>query len=255
MDMAISLLIGFLAGLLGGLVGIGGGVIMIPLMVRFFKLGQHSAHGTSLVALVFTGLSGAMTYALKGTINLTASMIMAAGALITARAGARYAHSLSEWKLKRFFGGFLVFVSIVLLLNHYFPLGRAAEAGGIKIIVLFSAGILTGFFSGMMGVGGGTIMIPAMVLLAGFDQHTAQGSSLLTMVPAGGFGAYAHWRLGNVKTNLLKGLIPGILVGTALGGNFAHVLSDATLRIVFAIVLVGTGIRYLRVSRAGEDVE
>ncbi len=107
---------------------------MIPLMVRFFKLGQHSAHGTSLVALVFMGLSGAMTYALKGTINLTASMIMAAGALITAQAGSHYAHSLSEWKLKRFFGGFLLFVSIVMLLNPYFPLGRATEAGGIKII-------------------------------------------------------------------------------------------------------------------------
>ncbi len=76
------------------------------------------------------------------------------------------------------------------------------------------------------------------------------------MIPAGGFGAYAHWRLGKVRTNLLKGLIAGILVGTALGRELCPCpFGCATLRIVFAIVLVGTGVRYLSVSRASEDVE
>ena len=56
----MSFLIGFLAGIFGGLVGLGGGVIMIPLMVGILKLDQHKAHGTSLVALVFTGISGAI---------------------------------------------------------------------------------------------------------------------------------------------------------------------------------------------------
>ncbi len=86
MDIAISLLIGFLAGLLFGLVGIGGGCHHDSPFGAFFQAGPTSAHGTSLIALVFTGLSGAITYALKATINLIASMIMAAGALITAQA-------------------------------------------------------------------------------------------------------------------------------------------------------------------------
>ncbi len=53
----MSFLIGFIAGIFGGLVGLGGGVVMIPLMVGILKMGQHKAHGTSLVALVFTGIS------------------------------------------------------------------------------------------------------------------------------------------------------------------------------------------------------
>jgi uncharacterized membrane protein YfcA len=241
----MNFLIGFLAGIFGGLVGLGGGVIMIPLMVGFLKLTQHQAHGTSLVALVFTGIAGAIAYGLQGTIDITASALIAATAMVTARAGAHFAHSLPEWKLKRSFGGFLIFVSLLMLAKPYLPHIPGMETGWSKIIVLLVTGMLTGFLSGMMGVGGGTIMVPAMVLLAGFPQHTAQGSSLLAMVPAGGVGAYTHWKLGNVRTDLLMGLVPGILIGTYLGGTLAHFLSDGTLRLVFAAVLIWTGARYL----------
>jgi len=95
-------------------------------------------------------------------------------------------------------------------------------------------------------------MIPAMVLLAGFAQHVAQGTSLLVMVPAGGMGAYTHWKLGNVRTGILPGIISGVLVGTWLGGTFAQVLSDTVLRVIFAVLLTWTGIRYLRTRPASE---
>jgi len=245
----MSFLIGFLAGMFGGLVGLGGGVIMIAFMVGIIKMDQHSAHGTSLVALVFTGLSGAIAYGLQGSVDVTAAILLAATAIITARAGARFAHSLPEWKLKRSFGGFLICISLLLLIKPYLPHMHGMETGWPKVVVLLFTGVFTGFLSGMMGVGGGSIMVPAMVLLAGFGQHTAQGSSLLAMVPAGGVGAYTHWKLGNVRTNLLGGLIPGILIGTFLGGTLAHVLSDATLRLVFAVVLIWTGVRYFRAKR------
>jgi uncharacterized membrane protein YfcA len=245
----MSLLIGFLAGVFGGLVGLGGGVIMIPLMVGFLKLDQHRAHGTSLVALVFTGIAGAVSYGMKDAVDMTASGLLAATAIITARAGARFAHTLQEWKLKRSFGGFLIFVSLLLLARPYLPQLAGLEGGWQKITILLLTGVFTGFLSGMMGVGGGTIMVPAMVLLAGFGQHLAQGSSLLAMVPAGGVGAYTHWKLGNVRTALLAGLIPGILLGTFLGGMLAHDLSEGMLRLVFAAVLVWTGITHLRTKK------
>jgi uncharacterized protein len=115
----MSLLIGLIAGLFGGLVGLGGGVVMIPLMVGVLKMGQHKAHGTSLVALVFTGIAGAITYATKGAIDITASLLIAVTAIFTARAGARFAHALAEWKLKRSFGAFLIIVSLLLLMKPY----------------------------------------------------------------------------------------------------------------------------------------
>lgn len=245
----LNILIGLAAGFFGGLVGLGGGVIMIPLMVGLLKMDQHKAHGTSLVALVFTGLSGAVTYALNGSVDLIAAALLASTAIFTARAGARFANALPEWKLKRSFGGFLILVSLLLLAKPYLSQFSEPATGWTKILILLAAGILTGFLSGMMGVGGGTIMVPSMVLLTGFTQYIAQGSSLLAMIPAGGVGAFTHWRLGNVNTAILPGLIPGILAGTYLGGSFAHILPEGALRLVFAVVLVQTGIRYLRAPK------
>jgi len=240
------MVIGLVAGIFGGLVGLGGGVIMIPLMVSMQKLSQHRAHGTSLVALVFTGLAGAATYFMEDSVDIPAAMLLAVTAIFTARAGAQFAHALPEWKLKRYFGGFLICVSVLLLTKPYLPglvlsTGRWYTAG-----VLLMTGIFTGFLSGMMGVGGGTIMVPSMVLLIGMGQHVSQGTSLLAMVPAGSVGAYTHGKLGNVEGRMLAGLIPGIIIGTYLGGRLAHVLPETSLRIIFAAVLIWTGGRYLR---------
>lgn len=250
----MSFLIGLAAGFFGGLFGLGGGVIMIPLMVGILKIGQHKAHGTSLVALIFTGIAGTVTYASKGSVDILASVLLASTAIFTARAGARFANALPEWKLKRYFGVFMILMTLLLLLKPHLPGVDGPVLGWTKIVVLLLTGVFTGFLSGMMGVGGGTIMVPSMVLLAGISQHTAQGSSLLAMIPAGGVGAYTHWRLGNVNAGILKGLIPGILLGTYLGGSFAYFLPESTLRILFAAMLIWTGAGYLRtpVPRAEE---
>lgn len=253
----MSFLIGLLAGTFGGLVGLGGGVIMVPLLVSVLKIGQHRAHGTSLVALVFTGLMGSVTYAVQGSVDLLASVLLASTAIFTARAGARFANALPEWKLKKAFGIFLLLITVLLLLKPYLPhaAGYSTALTWSKIAVLLLTGVFTGFLSGMMGVGGGTIMVPAMVLLAGFTQHTAQGSSLLAMVPAGGVGAYTHWRLGNVNKGTLAGLVPGILAGTFMGGSLAHFITENILRVIFAAVLVWTGARYLRVAAPKPEEE
>ena len=249
----MGFLIGLLAGIFGGLAGIGGGIVMIPLMVGILKMGQHKAHGTSLVALVFTGISGAITYAIHGSIDLIASLLIAGTAIFMARAGAHYAHFLSEQKLKRSFGAFMIVISLLLLMKPLSPQFGQPVLGWTKITVLLATGIASGFLSGMMGVGGGSIMVPALVLLVGFTQHTAQGSALLAMVPAGGVGAFTHWRLGNVDVKLVPGLIPGILIGTCLGGACAHMLAEETLRLVFVGMLIWMGLKYLRRPIAGDD--
>jgi uncharacterized membrane protein YfcA len=249
----ISLAIGLTAGFFSGIFGIGGGLIMIPLMVGILKLGQHQAHGTSLVAIVFTGLSGAISYALNGSINLTAAIFLAATAMITARAGARYCNVLPEWKLKKYFGAFLILCAILLILKPFISKSTADIPLYFQIGVFLIAGAFTGFLSGMMGVGGGTIMVPAMVLLAGFSQHLAQGTSLLVMVPAGGVGAFTHWKLGNVAMGILAGLVPGIILGAYLGGYIVHFIPDTPLRLAFIAAIIFMGFRYVR-SSAPNDV-
>jgi len=98
-------------------------------------------------------------------------------------------------------------------------------------------------------------MVPVMILILGFSQHTAQGSSLLAMVPIGSAGAFTHWRLGNVRTKILWGLIPGILIGTYLGGSLAHLLSEAILRIIFVAVMIWTGARYILRRRQARNAD
>jgi uncharacterized membrane protein YfcA len=82
----------------------------------------------------------------------------------------------------------------------------------------------------------------------GFSQHLAQGTSLLAMVPAGASGAYTHWRLGNVVTAIVPGLIVGIIAGTYAGATLAHWLSESTLRVIFAAILIWLGARDIRKS-------
>jgi len=246
----MSFLVGLIAGLFGGLVGLGGGVVMIPLMIRFFGFHQHQAHGTSMAALVFTGLTGAATYALQGTVDPLAAALLAATAMLTARGGALYANSLPEWRLKRSFGIFIICVSIVLVLKPYYAQWSLSAAGWVWVAVLMVSGVFSGFFAGLMGVGGGSLMVPAMVLFLGFSQHLAQGSSLLAMAPAGAVGAYTHWRLGNVVAAIVPGLIMGIVIGTYGGGTLAHWLSEAALRGIFAVVLIAQGIRDIIKSRS-----
>jgi uncharacterized membrane protein YfcA len=253
--IALSLGIGLTAGLFGGLVGLGGGIVMIPLMVRFAGLRQHQAHGTSLVALVFTGLAGAATYAGRGSIDVAAALSLAVPAMATARLGARHAHSLPEWKLKRAFGGFLLLVTALLLLKPYIAGASVPAVGFAKVSVLVATGAFTGFLSGMMGVGGGSLMVPAMVLLTGFPQALAQGSSLLAMIPAGTAGAHQHWQLGNVVRRLVPGLVPGVIVGAWLGGSLALRLTDETLRLAFAAVVVYTGVRYIAAPKPKPALE
>ena len=242
----MAFLVGLLGGIFGGFVGLGGGAIMIPFMVDFLKLDQHKAHGTNLVTIVFTGIAGAIAYGLGGAIDVTAAVLLAAPAILTTRAGCHFAHSLPAWKLKRYFGYFLIFMSLLLLAKPYLPRIHGLETGWPQYAILLLTGVFLGFLSGMLGVGGGVIMVPAMVLLTGFTQHTAQGTSLLAMVPIGSVGAYTHWTLGNVKTDILAGMIAGILIGAYVGGTLAHYFSDASLRAVFAAVLIWTGARYVR---------
>ena len=241
----ISLAIGLAAGLFGGLIGLGGGLIMIPLMIGVLKLSQHQAHGTSLVALIFTGMAGALVYGLQGNIDFLAAGSMAVTAIVTARAGANYAHALPGWKLRRAFGAFLIFCAALMVIKPYLHVIGGNHPVYVNTIIFLMTGTVTGFLSGMMGVGGGTIMVPAMVLLAGFGQHMAQGTSLMVMVPLGVAGALAHYQLGNIAKGFLPGLIPGILLGGVLGGHVANFIPDTPLRLAFIAAIIFMGVNYV----------
>ncbi len=243
---AIGFVAGLLGGLLAGLAGVGGGVVMIPLMTAVAGISQHKAHGTSLVAIVCTGGMGAAVYFFHGTVDWRASLVLAVSAIVTARFGALYAHSLSERKLRKGFGAFLLFVTVIMAVKGYLLHITFTLAFWPKMAALLFTGVFAGFLSGMMGVGGGVVMVPPMVVLAGMSQHLAQGTSLLAMVPIGLSGALTHYKLGNVHVHVAGGLIAGAVIGGYLGGTAANLLPENILMLLFLLMGVWMGIRYLR---------
>ncbi|MCL2669861.1 MAG: sulfite exporter TauE/SafE family protein [Syntrophaceae bacterium] len=246
-----SLLVGLAAGFLGGLVGIGGGVFMIPLMTEVLKFRQQVAQGMSLVAVVFAGLVGTIVYGVHGYLDLPTAAVMAVMALLTVRLGARYSCVLPEWRLKRYFGVLLLCCFTALLIVKPFLPGspETGPPAWVHWAILVLLGAMTGFISGMLGVGGGIFMVPMLVLFAAIPQHVAQGTSLLVMIPGSALGAWTYWQRGHVLPRLLPGLVAGVIAGGYGGASVAHLFPDLEMRIIFSLMLFGMAIRYLRTPK------
>ena len=112
MTWILVALLGLTAGVVSGVFGVGGAVVIIPGLVLLAKLPQHTAHGTSLAALLLpVGILGALEYYKRGQVNLPLAAVVAVGLLIGAYFGARLAGSMSDVMLRKAFGAFLLVVS------------------------------------------------------------------------------------------------------------------------------------------------
>ena len=117
MTWALVSLLGLLAGVISGLFGVGGAVVIIPGLVLITRMPQHTAHGTSLAALLLpVGLLGVLQYAKRQQVNWGYAAVVAVGLLIGAYFGARLAGSIPDLTLRKMFGGFLLLISVKLLL-------------------------------------------------------------------------------------------------------------------------------------------
>ncbi len=180
----ITFAIGLAAGILGGLIGLGGGIIMIPLLVGLMKLDQCRAHGTSLAVLIFTGISGAATYGFHGQIDWMAAAALALPSLFTAAAGARLADRLPDWKLKKIFGVFLIVCSVLLLLKPFLTDMIGTLPGYAPIIALVITGIITGtvgaFTHWRLGNVAGSLLYG---LVPGIIMGTFAGGNIAQIIP------------------------------------------------------------------------
>ncbi len=250
----IPVAIGLVAGVLGGLVGVGGGVLMVPLLTGWARLDQHAAHGTSLAGVVVTGLAGTGTYAAHGDVSWRAALWLTLASVVASYYAARYSRRISPSTLRRAFALFLLLTAVLLPLKGHIGFGEHG-AGAWLVPVLLASGLLVGVVTGLLGIGGGSLIVPLLVLAGGLGQHLAQGTSLAAMVPAGISGSIAHVRYRRVAFDVLPGLAAGIVLGTWLGGRAALALPGATLRGIFAVVLVALGIYYFRGARPAPTVE
>jgi len=117
---------------------------------------------------------------------------------------------------------------------------------GITIIGLLMLGVIAGFFSGLVGIGGGVIIVPGLVLLFGFDQRLAQGTTLALLVPPIGLLAViSYFQKGFVDVRSAFLICIGFILGGLIGGKIAVGLSEQLLKRIFAVLLIMLGVKML----------
>lgn len=117
--------------------------------------------------------------------------------------------------------------------------------GLIWVVELAVVGVAAGFLAGLMGVGGGIVMVPAMALLLHFGQHLAQGTSLLVIIPSALTGSVIHYRNRRLALRDAFWLAAGGVGGAVIGSLFALSIEDEVLRRLFAALLLVSGIRII----------
>ena len=113
----------------------------------------------------------------------------------------------------------------------------------LDILGIVIIGLAAGTISGLFGIGGGALLVPAMVLLLGFQQHLAQGTSLMVIIPTTALGAYTHYRNGFTRARAAAALAVGGIVGALIGSHGALAIDTQTLRTIFVLYLIFTGLR------------
>ena len=230
--------IGLAAGLLAGLMGVGGGVLMVPAMVYLLGYSQHEAHGTSLAIMVLLASVAAASYGVLGSVNWMMAGMLIPGGMLGAFAGARATRRLPARRLKAIFSVFVLLTGVRMIFGVESAPGAALLDGAGAAAAGLGTGLVSGFLAGLLGIGGGIVMVPVMVLLLGMTQQTAQGTSLLAIVPTAVSGARTHYRLGQVDLGGAAGLALGGVPGSIAGSRIANALNAATLTSVFGAFLL-----------------
>ena len=238
--------------------GVGGGIILIPILTGSFRLTQHQAHGTSLTVIGATAVASLLVYGTHGNVLWLSSLTLGLASLITAGIGARLATRTSPTRLTQAFGIFLIVIGIRMLMVPSHPGAGVVPHHGLPGIAFdVGLGLVTGLVSGYMGIGGGGVVVPAMTLLVGLSQQMAQGTSLAMMMFTAPAGAIEHARHGNVIARMVPGLSIGAFVGAPLASWLAQRLPHALLTRGFALFLITNGVltalraaRKLRLERA-----
>ena len=247
---------GLVGGLLSGVFGVGGGILMVPLLTLWVGLDQRRAVATSLAAIVLSSTTGSISYLLRGAVDVPAAIALAAGSVVGPVVGTALLKRLPLAVLRWAFVALLVGVAVRLLL----PV--PAHAGPVPLSFwplagLVVLGLAVGVASGLFGIGGGVLIVPSLVLLFGVGELIAKGTSLLVMIPTGVVGTASNLRAGLVDVGAVLAVGLPAIVAAVAGAALAFVLPASLSSLLFALLLLAVAaqlaVRALRDGRARAD--
>jgi uncharacterized membrane protein YfcA len=243
-----------MAGFLSGIFGVGGGILIVPGLVLLMRMRQRLAHGTSLAAILPIAASGVLGYAFDDAVDWSAGGLIMIGAAAGAVIGTRALKSVPENALRLAFGVFLLGAAVRLLVSTPEATGRG-PIGLLIALGLIGIGLASGTLAGLLGVGGGIVIIPALVVLFSVPDAVAKGTSLLVIIPTALAGTIQNLSLDNVDLAVAASVgLAG--AGAAFGGSKLAVnMSPRLSTALFAGLLVVVAVRMLIARRdAKRDV-
>ncbi|MCW4628947.1 sulfite exporter TauE/SafE family protein [Marinomonas sp. KJ51-3] len=259
MDFLLYLVLGACSGLLAGLFGIGGGLIIVPVLVFSFTLQgisaevlTHLAVGTSLSAIFFTSINSVIAHHKKGAVAWQMVIWLGAGILFGSALGGVTASYIPGENLQQIIGVFCLLMSLQMAANW-----RPKDQGsGLTKSVMSMAGVVIGWVSAIFGIGGGSVMVP-FLSWKGVDIKKAVATSAACGLPIAFSGAISFvvigWNHLELPPNSIGFVYLPALVGIALmsmfsarvGAQLAHHLNPIMLRRLFALLLFVVGVNFL----------
>ena len=250
-SLILFLCLGSVAGVLAGLLGVGGGLVIVPMITYTFSLqgvvGEHTHHlalGTSLATIVFTSVSSFMTHHRNGAVIWPVVKNITLGILLGTFFGSKLAAHLPTLWLKAFFIVFLLYAATQMLLNIK-PKASREIPGFIGNSI---AGAVIGVVSSLVGIGGGTLSVPYMTW-CNVPMHKAIGTSAAIGFPIAVAGALGYlingagvpgrpdYTIGFIYLPAFFGIAAASVFTAPMGAKLAHRLPVAKLKKVFACLL------------------
>jgi uncharacterized protein len=241
----LLLVIGAGAGVLGSLVGIGGGIIMSPILA-FLGLAPAQVASTSLIAVSSTSTSSVIAYARLRKIKYDIAIKMAIFSSPGAVLGALISMNIAPMDFKLLFAILLSSTGIYLLLRNYILSEHKFKNDSVWINVFFyTCAVAAGIISSLFGIGGGVIFVPLLVLINGMNMTSAVPTAQLALMSTSLIGTITHVILGNPEYSLALFLSIGAFVGAQIGSKLLSKFRDSTLAKIFAFLLMAAAVRFV----------
>ena len=268
--LTAATLIGFgiFVGAYGTLVGAGGGFLIVPMMLLFYHATPQNAVGTSLTVVFLNALSGTAAYIRQKRVDYPTGVKFALATLPGAAVGAYLSTYLTAAFFNVVFGLLLISIAVFLLVRPEAsstvleeqleespprPDGKTKrtiiDAHGEVFVYSFSErggmilSFFVGFFSSILGIGGGIIHVPALVHLFGFPAHIATATSHFILAISAGVGATFHLFLGHVLYLPALLIGGGVIVGAQIGAALSHRIHGRWLIRLLSLALIFVGVR------------
>jgi len=251
--LALKILVGFVVGVLIGMSGVGGGVLLLPVLIFGLRVPALAAVGSDALFNFFTKIPASLMHLKSGTVQPRVVAALAAGSVPGSIAGVNllmhirhlYGDGVNSF-IKMVVGVLLIIIPTLLLFQKQIEESIVQRPASMKRIAgMVSIGLVAGFLVGMTSVGSGSVIMMLLLLFYRFPPSSNVGTDIVHAVVLTGVTGLLHFRLGNVDTGLVVSLLIGSIPGGLVGSHLATRVPMLWLRRILCALLLVTGARML----------